>query len=75
MKKVFTLILAMSIIVTGFAQFKSARPTTKPAKAQQVVLTGFEERDYANFPAPSSRNIMTNPEDVELSQTYYDWQF
>lgn len=74
MKKVFTLVLAMALVVTGFAQIKSSfKKQAKPVPAQMVTLTGFEERDMLDFPA-STRNIVTEQEAVELSQTYYDWQ-
>ena len=74
MKKVFTFVLAMTIVVAGFAQIKSARPDFKQMKtAQAVTLTGFEERDYADFPA-SNKGVITATDEFEMSQTYYDWQ-
>jgi len=73
MKKVFTLILTMAIVITGFAQIKSARKDMKHATSQKVTLTGMEERDFANFPA-STRSIMDDELETELSFTVYDWQ-
>ena len=72
MKKVFTLVLAMAIVMTGFAQIKSQRKAM-PQPAQKVTLTGLEERDFANFPA-STRDFMVSTDEFELSQSYYDWQ-
>lgn len=74
MKKVFTLFLAMTIVVAGFAQVKSVRPNMKQVKtAQKVTFTGMEERDYANFPT-QPRNIVVTPDVEELAYTTYDWQ-
>lgn len=74
MKKVFTFVLAMTIVVAGFAQIKSARPDLKQLKtAQAVSFSGFEERDYANFPA-ANRGTVIAADEIEMSQTYYDWQ-
>ena len=75
MKKVFTLVLAMTIVITGFAQVKNmSRKAMKHEAAQQVVLTGMEERDYANFPAPTNRGVVEAPGETEMSYTFYDWQ-
>lgn len=74
MKKVFTFVLAMTIVITGFAQIKSARQDVKQMKpAQRMTVTGMEERDFANFPA-STRSIITSAEETELSFSSYDWQ-
>lgn len=75
MKKVFTLVLAMTIVVAGFAQIKSPKLSSKQMKtAQAVTLTGFEERDMANMPM-NTRGIIAVPDEaVELSPTTYDWQ-
>lgn len=74
MKKVFTFVLAMTIVITGFAQIKSARQDVKQMKpAQMLSVTGMEERDFANFPA-SNRSIITSAEETELSFSSYDWQ-
>ncbi len=74
MKKVFTFVLAMTIVVAGFAQIKSARPDFKQMKsAQAVTLTGFEERDYADFPA-ADKGIVESADEIVMSQTCYDWQ-
>lgn len=74
MKKVFTFVLAMTIVVAGFAQIKSARPDLKQLKtAKAVSLSGFEERDYADFPAANRGTVIASDE-IEMSQTYYDWQ-
>lgn len=75
MKKVFTLVLAMTIVVAGFAQIKSPRPSLKSMKAAQAVaLSGFEERDMANVPMNTRGIIAVSDEAIELSQTVYDWQ-
>lgn len=75
MKKVFTLVLAMTIVVAGFAQIKSPRPSLKSMKAAQAVaLSGFEERDMANMPMNTRGIIAVDDEAIELSQTFYDWQ-
>ena len=74
MKKVFTFVLAMTIVITSFAQIKSvSRNAYKPEVAQKMTYTGFEERDFADFPA-ATRAITTAPEETELSFTLYDWQ-
>ena len=74
MKKVFTLVLAMTIVVTSFAQIKSiSRNAFKPVPAQKMTYTGLEERDFADFPA-ATRAITTSPEETELSYSTYDWQ-
>ena len=75
MKKIFTLALVMAIAMTSFAQVKSIKaPTAKDMKTEQVqTYTGLEEFNVTNF-APSTRSIMTAPEEFELSQTFYDWQ-
>lgn len=75
MKKVFTLVLAMTIVVAGFAQIKSPKLSSKQMKtAQAVTLTGFEERDMANMPMNTRGIIAVSDEAVELSPTTYDWQ-
>ena len=74
MRKVFTLVLAMTIVITSFAQVRSiSRRSVKAEPAQMQVFTGMEERDFVDFPAPT-RGITTNPEITELSPTTYDWQ-
>ena len=74
MKKVFTLVLAMTIVITSFAQIKSvSRNAYKPVPAQKMTFTGMEERDFADFPA-ATRAITTAPEETELSFTTYDSQ-
>lgn len=74
MKKVFTLILAMTIVITGFAQVKSVSRKSMTTKAEKAyTLTGFEERDYANV-VFTPRSMMTAPEETELAFTAYDWQ-
>lgn len=73
MKRLFTLALVMAMTITGFAQVKSiSHKSVKAEPAQAITVTGLEDMQ-ANFPA-STRNIMTAPEEFELSQTYYDWQ-
>lgn len=74
MKKVFTLVLAMTIVMTSFAQFKSvSRKSVKHEMAKMQAYSGFEERDAANLPM-APRYITTNPEVEDLSYTTYDWQ-
>ena len=74
MKKVFTLVLAMTIVITSFAQVRSfSRHSVKAEPAQMRVLTGMEERDYADFPT-HERGMLTDPSAEELSYTTYDWQ-
>ena len=75
MKKVFTLALVMALAMTSFAQVKGvSKQSIKNMKAEQVqTYTGLEEFNVTNF-APSTRSIMTAPEEFELSQTFYDWQ-
>lgn len=74
MKKVFTLVLAMTLVITSFAQVKSiSRKSVKAEPAQMQTFTGFEERDAAYLPT-SQRNMMTNPEITELAYSTYDWQ-
>ena len=74
MKKVFTLVLAMTIVVASFAQIKSvSHKAYKPQAAQKVTYTGFEERDYAGFPF-QQKSIVLTPQEEELSFTAYDWQ-
>lgn len=74
MKKVFTLVLAMTIVITSFAQVRSISSRSALTRAEQTyTLTGFEERDYANVPL-NPRGMMTVPEDTELAFTAYDWQ-
>lgn len=74
MKKVFTLMLVMAMATTSFAQLRSSSRASATAKAEKTVsLSGFEERDFANVPL-QMRTIMTAPEEIELGQTYYDWQ-
>lgn len=73
MKKVFTLVLAMTIVISGFAQVKSvSRSSVKPEPVQKMSVTGMEERDFACFPS-QTRSILS-PEETELSFTSYDWQ-
>ena len=73
MKKIFTLALVMAIAMTSFAQVKSSK-VIKNMKAEKVqTYKGFEELNITNF-APTTRSIMTSAEEVELSQTFYDWQ-
>lgn len=74
MKKAFTLILAMAVVFAGFAQEKSSsRSASQKVTAQKYVMTGMEERDFANVPL-QPRSMMTYPSYAELSQTIYDWQ-
>ena len=73
MKKVFTLILAMVVIIAGFAQEKVSHSNATKVTAQKYVMTGFEERDYANVPL-QPRGIVTLPEGEDLASSTYDWQ-
>ena len=73
MKKVFTLVLVMAIAITSFAQVKGlSRKANKLEPAQAYVSKGFENLE-TNYVA-SPRNLMTDPEETELSYTTYDWQ-
>jgi len=73
MRKVFTLVLVMAIAMTSFAQVKSiSRKSVKAEPAQAQSYKGFEYLNIQNF-APT-RSMLTSAEEVELSQTYYDWQ-
>lgn len=72
MKKILTLALVMAMAMTSFAQVKSSK-VIKNMKAEQVqTYTGLESIE-ANYVA-STRNMMTAPEEFELSQSFYDWQ-
>lgn len=74
MKKVFTLILALTVVFAGFAQVKSKVSHKQFKKtAQQVVVTGFEERDFVNVPL-QPKHLLAAESETELSQSYYDWQ-
>ncbi len=74
MKKVFTLVLAMTLVITSFAQVKSVSKKSALTKAEKTyTFTGFEERDYANVPL-NPKGMMTTPEQTELAFTAYDWQ-
>ena len=73
MKRLFTLIVVLSIAISGFAQRSvSLKKSVDMTPEKQMVVTGFEDLQ-ANFPA-SERTIMANPIETELAQTYYDWQ-
>lgn len=72
MKRLFTLLVVLSIAVSGFAQVKISRSDVKYVKAEQVVLTGLE--DLEAIAPTSTRSIVANPVETELYQTYYDWQ-
>lgn len=74
MKKVFTLVLAMTMVITSFAQIKSSRKSVKFQPAQMIELTGMEERDDAGLPVSERTMLDINPEITELSYTTYDWQ-
>ena len=69
MKKLFTLALALMVVVAGYSQAK--RVTSKdaqPKAAQEMVLTGDEV-----FQHVGSQPNMTRT-DTELDYTFYDWQ-
>lgn len=73
MKRLFTLIVVLSIAISGFAQRNvSLKKSADMTPEKQMVVTGFEDLQ-ANFPA-SERTIIANPIETELAQTYYDWQ-
>lgn len=74
MKKVFTLILAMTIVFAGFAQVKEVSRNIKKQVAQMQTFTGFEERDAADFPTQPRGIVSIVPDEAELSYTTYDWQ-
>lgn len=73
MKKVFTLALVMAMAITSFAQVKSMSRQSVMKPVQAYTFRGFEQNINVNF-TPSTRSIMTAPEEEELGQTYYDWQ-
>lgn len=74
MKKVFTLVLAMTLVISSFAQVKSVSSKSALTKAEKTyTFSGFEERDFANVPM-NPRGMMTAPEETELAYTAYDWQ-
>ena len=73
MKKIFTLVLVMAMAIASFAQVKSmSYKSYKAEPAQMQVFKGFESLEASNV--ASVRNMMTTPEEEELSQTFYDWQ-
>ena len=73
MKKVFTLALVMAMAITSFAQVKGqSRKANKLEPAQTYVSKGFENLE-TNYVA-SQKSIMTDPEEIELGYTTYDWQ-
>ena len=73
MKKVFTLALVMAMAITSFAQVKGqSRKANKLEPAQAYVSKGFENLE-TNYVA-SQKSIMTDPEEIELGYTTYDWQ-
>ena len=73
MKKIFTLVLVMAMAITSFAQVKSmSRKSVKHEAQKMYSFKGFESLESSYVASP--RNMMIAPEEVELSQTYYDWQ-
>ncbi len=73
MKRLFTLLVVLSIAVSGFAQKKVASLKFNDVKpAQTVSFVGLEDLDAA-VPG-QARSIMASPTETELSPTYYDWQ-
>ena len=73
MKKVFTLVLAMAMVITSFAQVKSSRKSVKMEPAQASVLSGREDRDGGNMPV-AFKGMLADNEVEDLSFTTYDWQ-
>ena len=74
MKRVFTLALVLSMVVSGMAQQRvQNRVERKAQKAEQVqTYNGFETVNY-NGNVASQRSMMA-PEEIELGMTVYDWQ-
>ena len=69
MKKLFTLALALSVVVGGYSQVRKVSKNDAPkTAAQQIIVTGDE-----SFQHVGSQPNMTR-EDMELDYTYYDWQ-
>ena len=68
MKKLFTLALALLVVVGGYSQVRTSRTDATRSAAQEIVLTGDESFQHvSNLP-----NITRS--DAELDLTYYDWQ-
>ena len=69
MKKLFTLVLALLIVVGGYSQAKRvSSKDAQPKAVQEMVLTGDEVfQNAGNLPN------MTRSE-AELDYSYYDWQ-
>ena len=70
MKKLFTLAMALTITLGGFAQVQkvSKNNDALKASARQITVTGNEAfQNVGNTP-----NIVR--EDMELDYTFYDWQ-
>ena len=68
MKKLFTLVLALLVVVGGYSQVRTSRTDATRSAAQEIVLTGDESFQHVgNLP-----NITRS--DAELDFTYYDWQ-
>ena len=73
MKRLFTLLVVLSIAVSGFAQNKVASLKFNDVKpAQEMTFTGME--DVNAIVPEQARSIMSAPSETELSPTYYDWQ-
>lgn len=74
MKRVFTLALVLSMVVSGMAQQRvQTRVERKALKAEQVqTYKGFETFNY-NGNITFERSMMA-PEETELGMTVYDWQ-
>lgn len=69
MKKLFTLALALMVVVAGYSQAKRVSiKDAQPKAAQEMVLTGDEV-----FQHVGSQPNMTRTE-TELDYTFYDWQ-
>ena len=74
MKRLFTLLVVLSIAVSGFAQVKKVASVkyNDATPTQTVKFTGMEDM---NVVIPEqARSIMASPSETELSPTYYDWQ-
>lgn len=73
MKRLFTLLVVLSVAVSSFAQVKVASLKYNDVEpAQAFSFTGMEDVEMI-IPA-QTRSIMSSPEETELGQTYYDWQ-
>ena len=68
MKKVFTLALALLVVVAGYSQVRKVSSKSDMKAAQEIVVTGDESYEFVgNLPS------ITRGEQ-ELDYTTFDWQ-